>query len=421
MATTITRRGALGLFGAAAVGVGLAACGSSGGSSAGSKHLNMFNYDTPDQAKLTNQVLAAFTKADGISVKLDTLPGSGAAIYPGKLRTEILGGSAPDVFRCWGGTIAKPFVDTHQVVDLGPAYDKYGWASKLAAPNINDFTYNNVKYGLPLYASAVGVWYSTSAYSKAGISGPPTTFAEMESANAALVKAGVQPWLAGGKFGWYVMRFFEWFLEMTAGPDEHDKLRNGQTNWNTSSVVDAFGILQKWAQNKWLPPGVMGLDPTQVEAEFAGNKGAMALDGQWIEQTLVAQKIPVSGYGTYIPPTDQSNLRFSGFTEGLFVTTQSKNQDNAEKLLDFVASVSSQETLQNAYTTVKAVPDTPGFVGTAQWKKWLQSNQHYVIQDQSLTTDQANAYFSIQSDVVQGNQTPASAAAAMGKAVPVSQ
>jgi len=142
---------------------------------------------------------------------------------------------------------------------------------------------------------------------------------------------------------------------------------------------------------------------------------------EWIEATLVPAKIPPSAYGTFIPPTDQSNLRFSGFTEGLFVTTQSKNPDNAEKLLDFIASVPSQETLQNAYTTVKAVPDTPGYVGTAQWKKWLQSNQHYVIQDQSLTTDEANAYFSIQSDVVQGNQTPASAAAAMGKAVPVSQ
>src|SRR5215467_9703739 len=128
MATTITRRSALGLFGAAAVGVGLAACGSSGASSAGSKHLNMFDYDTTDAAKLTNKVLAAFTKADGISVKLDTLPGSGAAIYPGKLRTEILGGSAPDVFRCWGGTIAKLFVESHRVIDHVQAYTNYGSA-----------------------------------------------------------------------------------------------------------------------------------------------------------------------------------------------------------------------------------------------------------------------------------------------------
>ena len=102
------------------------------------------------------------------------------------------------------------------------------------------------------------------------------------------------------------------------------------------------------------------------------------------------------------------------------MTTQSKDPSDAEALIDFWLKPSSQELLQNAYTTVTAVPDLKDYPGTAQWKKWGQTHQHYVIQDQSLTTDQSNSYFSIQSDVVQGKQTPAAAAAAMAKAVPVS-
>lgn len=281
-------------------------------------------------------------------------------------------------------------------------------------------TFNGTKYGLPMFASAIGVWYGTRHFAKANVS-VPTTFAEVEQANAALAKAGIQPWLAGGKYGWDVMRFFEWFLEMAAGPAEHDKLRETTTSWNTSSVVDAFAILQKWAKNKWLPPGVMGLDPTQVEAQFVGGKGAMALDGQWIEQNIVTAKMPQSAYGTFIPPTGQTPLRFSGFTEGLFITSESGKSADAEKLLDFFTRVSSQQLLQNAYTTVKGVPPTPGYAGTAQWTKWLAQHQHYVIQDQSLSTTLANAYFSIQSNVVQGSQTPASAAAAMQKAVEASK
>jgi len=418
MTIGVTRRGALGLLGASALGAAVVAC-SGGGSSSGSggpTTLELADYDTTQQAAVTQKVLTAFKAQTKIGVTVDSLPGSGAAIYPGKLRTELLGGKAPDVFRCWGGSIVEPFVASKQVISLDSTYAKYGWENKLAKPNINDFTFSGVKYGLPLWASAVGVWYSTKDYEKAGVA-VPTTFAEMESVNAALAKAGIQPWLGGGKYGWYVMRFFEWFLEMTAGPAEHDQLRSTEISWNTSSVVDAFAILQKWAANKWLPAGVMGLDPTQVEAEFAGGQGAMALDGQWIEQNIVAAKMPQASYGTFIPPTDQTPLRFSGFTEGLFITSESAKTTDAEELLNFFTSVSSQQLDQNAYTDVLGVPPIPGYVGTAQWAKWLAQYPHYVIQDQSLSTTLINAYFNIQSNVVQGSQTPKEAAAAMQQAV----
>lgn len=417
----LTRRAALGLLGASAAAVPLAACGSGGsGGSDGTGTLAMSDYDTTQQAVQTKDVLSAFKAQTKIATTLSTTPGSGASIFPGQLRTQLLGGKAPDVFRCWGGTIVQPFITAHQVISLDSTYAKYGWGPLLSTPNVNDFTFNGVKYGLPLWASAIGVWYSKKFFARAGVS-MPTTFAEVESANAALAKAGIQPWLAGGKFGWDVMRFFEWFLEMTAGPTEHDKLRNTQTSWNTSSVVDAFGILQKWSQQKWLPSGVMGLDPTQVEAQFLGGKGAMALDGQWIEQTLVPGKMTAADYGTFIPPTGQTPLRFSGFTEGLFITSESSKTGEAEKLLNFFTKVSAQKLDQNAYTTVKAVPPIPGYSGTAQWKTWLASHPHYVIQDQSLSTKLANAYFSIQSNVVQGSQTPAAAAKAMQQAVEASK
>ena len=418
----MTRRAALGMLGASAVALPLAACGGSGGSGASGSPatLAMSDYDTPQQAVLTKKVLSAFQAKAKIATTLSTEPGSGASIYPGQLRTQILGGKAPDVFRCWGGTIVQPFIASHQVISLDSAYAKYGWDAILSTPNVKDFTFNGVKYGLPLWASAVGVWYNKDLFARAGVA-KPTTFAEVEKANAALAKAGIQPWLAGGKYGWYVMRFFEWFLEMTAGPAEHDALRNTQTSWNTPSVVEAFAILQKWAKNNWLPNGVMGLDPTQVEAEFLGRKGAMALDGQWIEQTLVPGKMPASSYGTFIPPTDRTPLRFSGFTEGLFITSESAKATEAEQLLNFFTKVSSQQLDQNAYTTVKAVPPVAGYTGTAQWKTWLAQYPHYIIQDQSLSTSLANAYFSIQSNVVQGSQTPAAAAAAMEQAVKASK
>jgi ABC-type glycerol-3-phosphate transport system substrate-binding protein len=140
-----------------------------------------------------------------------------------------------------------------------------------------------------------------------------------------------------------------------------------------------------------------------------------------MEQTIVAGKMAPSSYGTFIPPTDQTPLRFSGFTEGLFITSESSKADAAGELLNFFTSVSSQQLDQNAYTDVLGVPAIPGYVGTAQWAKWLAQYPHYVIQDQSLSTNLANAYFNIQSNVVQGSQSPKDAAAAMQQAAQSSQ
>src|SRR5437763_6610111 len=96
----ISRRRFLGAAGAVTLGalggVGLAGCGSGSGDT---DSLAFFSYDPAESAVLERKLLAQYKAAGGPAVKLDTLPGSGASIYPGKLRTEMLGGHSPDVFR----------------------------------------------------------------------------------------------------------------------------------------------------------------------------------------------------------------------------------------------------------------------------------------------------------------------------------
>ena len=69
----------------------LAGCSSSGGGD--TKSLTMLTYDDAAPAQLMRDQLAKFQKETGIKVTLTTLPGSGAAVYPGKLR--ITGMSKP--------------------------------------------------------------------------------------------------------------------------------------------------------------------------------------------------------------------------------------------------------------------------------------------------------------------------------------
>jgi raffinose/stachyose/melibiose transport system substrate-binding protein len=135
MTGNFTRRGFLGLS-AAAVAAGLAACtgggtapapaGGGGSSGPASNNLRVFTYEDKSTVGNFKEQIAKFDAQAGTTTTVDNLPGSGAAIYPDKLRTELLGGKGPDVWRIWGGQIGAPFVKAKQAMDLAPYYQKFG-------------------------------------------------------------------------------------------------------------------------------------------------------------------------------------------------------------------------------------------------------------------------------------------------------
>src|ERR1044072_8986806 len=108
MTSPCRRRRFLGSTAIALAGAGLSACtgvsnnqsssGSSGGGS-GSKTLRLFTYEDNATIGLLKAQTQKFEQQNGTTTTVDSLPGSGAAVYPDKLRTELLGGSGPDVWR----------------------------------------------------------------------------------------------------------------------------------------------------------------------------------------------------------------------------------------------------------------------------------------------------------------------------------
>src|SRR5690349_22196373 len=175
MSTSYTRRGFLGLTSAAALGAGLSACTGGGTSTGGgatqaaSNNLRLFTYEDNSTIDLLKAQVKQFDTQNGTTTTVDSLPGSGAAVYPDKLRTELLGGSGPDVWRIWGGQIGAPFVKAKQAMDLSKYYQKYGWDSKVNPAAVSGMTFDGVKGGLPYIGAGIGVWYNKAAFAKAGL------------------------------------------------------------------------------------------------------------------------------------------------------------------------------------------------------------------------------------------------------------
>ena len=97
-----SRRGFMGLTVAAGAGLGLSACTGAAPSTSGagssapaptSNELRVFTYEDKATIDLLKAQIKLFDQQAGTVTTVDSLPGSGAAVYPDKLKTELLGGS----------------------------------------------------------------------------------------------------------------------------------------------------------------------------------------------------------------------------------------------------------------------------------------------------------------------------------------
>lgn len=407
-----TRRLIGGVIAAVLVAVSLAACGSS---SASPNSLRMLTFDGPSQAKLIRQQLAVFTKKTGIAVTLQTLPGGSAAVYPGQVRTQILGGNAPDVFEIWGGQLAAPFVKAGLVVPLGKYYKKYNWGAAIASSYVAGLTYNGIKYGVPLYTGNLTAWYNKEMFSKAGISSPPTTYKELEADNEKLVAAGDVPADLGGMYGWDLQRLFEYLLEVSAGPELHDQLLAGKASWDQPAVVEAFSLLRRWQTMGWLPKGVMGIDPTNEGAGYVAGKEAYTIAGSWMEPVIdLTPKSDHGKFGVFDLPTDHTPNRHAGFVQGYMITSASQEKGNAAALINFMAQPKVQIAIQNTLSTVKGAQANPATQPlSAENNKIGATEPFYLVQDQALPQNISNDFYQVQSNVIQGVITPQKAAQEM--------
>ena len=397
----------------------LASCASGIETSSASEGLTLLTYDDIDAAALLREQLSMFAEETGVSSSLDTVPGSGAAEFPDKLRTRILGGNSPDIWRIWGGQIGQPFVDAQLTLPLEEYYDSYGWDDALSSSGVDGMTFHGEKHGVPLDVASLGAWCNARIFEEAGVSAHPTTYDELESANATILEYGVTPGGFGGKYGWHIMRLFEFLLEVTAGPDLHDALLLGEESWDQQAVVEAFDLFRTWDSRSWITEGALGVAPADAEQSFVQGTSAYTISGPWIETQYIAPSgQPREEFSTFLLPTGHDEVRHSGFIEGLMISTTCGNPDDAAALIDHILQPEVQTMLQNTQSaTLDAAPDPDDFPLSAQWSQIREESAIYTIQDQAFPKAVADSYFALQSDVLQGNSSPAEAARDMQQIV----
>jgi raffinose/stachyose/melibiose transport system substrate-binding protein len=274
---------------AASTALTLAACGgsSSSPSSAGNKHVTLTwwtNATTGNLKTVWSQTATAFHKANpNVTIKVEPLQNEA---FPTKIAAALSSNNPPDIYQQWGSGQEATQVPSGKLTDL----TKYtsSWIGQVGLP-ANAWQVNGKQYGVPYDLHTVGFWYRKDLFTRAGITTPPTTMAQLDADVAKLKAAHIAPIAVGSKDKWPDAFWWEYFAVRECSTATL-KAAIKAVNVSAPCFVKAGTDLQTFMATKPFQTGFLGTAAQVGAGSSAGmvsnGQAAMELQGDWDPGTM---------------------------------------------------------------------------------------------------------------------------------------
>ncbi len=192
------------------------------------------------------------------------------------VQSSLMAGNAPDAMTWWNGTKLQEIVASGQIAPLDDLWKKKIAEGEYDAASADAFTVNGHIYGMPVGYNHWIVLYDKALFRKAGLAGPPKTWAEMMDDCEKLKTAGITPFDATVQDGW---RGFIWFEELMirTNPDAYIALNKGKLKYTDEPVRAAFKLWTDMYAKGYFTPA----ESQEEVLDFARGKAAMYLAGDW--------------------------------------------------------------------------------------------------------------------------------------------
>jgi multiple sugar transport system substrate-binding protein len=363
------------LMAAAAIGaaalIGVAACSSSSssstsGSGAGSSGspvtLTFFGADygtgPSNSTTLYWKALAAAFHAQhpNVTVNVQTVNWTD---FPTKSAALIQNKQFPDIME---GNPAPPYAQSGLIYPVSDVLSP-STISNLIPKFLKDGQYQGTDYGIPFTTSTRAMYYNKKIFAAAGISSPPTTWAELQT-DAAKIKTK-------GYIGYGMPLGSEeaqaemllWFLGDGGGYVDS----SGKYTIDSSQNVAALTFMKQLAASGDTQPNPGGTDRKEVWAQFAAGKIGMVLGSPAV--------IPIIQQANVLKPSDYATASVPGKTGPLsqtlgvhddivaFKAGGSSRQAAIKQFLDFVYQDKWQLQFDNEYDLLPATQSAATSMG----------------------------------------------------------
>jgi multiple sugar transport system substrate-binding protein len=335
---------------------------------------NTYNVSDKELSTMQNVVLAKFEKENpGIKVIAVRVP---YAQLLAKFIAAAAAGNPPAVLRsdiAWVPSLAA------DGVLLNLAHQKWAQSllkAALAGPLSTNF-YQGSYYGVPDDTNTQALFWNKADFAAAGLSGPPTTLAQLWADAATLTNS------SKGQFGLGVDGSDIWNVAPYIWSDGG--------SFTNSAITTATGYMNGMSTETAVQE-LVNLDKAgDIGSDFVGGSGAisgetgfpkgnyaMYIDGPWAIPTYNA--IPFSGYGTALFPAGPGGSVSTVGGEDLVIARDTANLADAEKLVQFLAGPFAQAQMADQ-------GDMAGYKADAAAE--VKANPYFGIFAQQLLTARA--------------------------------
>ncbi|WP_276357752.1 ABC transporter substrate-binding protein [Cohnella caldifontis] len=226
--------------------------------------------DLVDNGTFDRYVAEFKTKYPGITdVKIE-----GLKDYSQTIKVRMAGNEAPDVF-------SPPDEIKENYPALYASLDDLGLQGNLLLES--NGTYEGHLYAVVSGATTNGLVYNKKAFAAAGLSGPPKTLDELFAAAEKLKAAGIVAMATDFKDAWPLTYWYDVEQFLANSSQFHNDVYNNDPPFTVDGPFgQAFGILKRLIDGKFVEPDIYSTDWEGSIKDIATGKAGMYMIGQWL-------------------------------------------------------------------------------------------------------------------------------------------
>ena len=294
------------------------------------KVLTLLTLVAPDSpsAKIQSDVIAAFEKSTGATVKVTTSTDQ----VPEVFETSVVGDKEADLVFVNLNEGSLDWVKNGIALPVNDLLAAWGLADKISTGAVSEWTSadGNVS-GFPYSGFVWPVWFNTDLLAKAGVAEVPQTTDALIDAATKLRAQGIGPVVVGGS-DWSGQKLFLQVAQSYMTPDETRQVYSSGKFCGSANAMKGISLFTQLRDAGVFVDDVEGFTADQMNATFFEGKAAIMPAGSWAfgnapaSLNIALGGFPVPEGGNYSKPT-----AYQGWTgPGFFISK------NGEKKLDLV-------------------------------------------------------------------------------------
>lgn len=223
-----------------------------------------------------------------------------------KLKVAMGAGSPPDIFSHWTGGPMVEYIKSGQIADITEMMNKDNYKDYFLNAGINQATYDNKIWAVPVEDIAIAViYYNKQIFKDLNITAPKT-YDELLNIIEVIKSAGKIPFALANKTKWTGSMYYMYIVDRLGGPDIFRKAANREGgSFEDPVFIKAGKMVQDLVKIDAFNEGFNGMDwdTGQSRTLMYSGDAVMELMGTWNESTVLAEN----------PEFSKNNLDFFPF------------------------------------------------------------------------------------------------------------